>query len=140
MRLFQKLMLNPEIWNSPEASSVAQLVVDRKGIIDIANQAAGEILGYGQQELVGMSIEEFLPAQLRKTHERHREVFMHAPEARKMGQGREFKAVRKDGSFIPIEIGLNPYLDNDRQLVLVNIVDVSHRQNIELHGTESTIA
>ena len=116
-----------------EASSVAQLVVDRKGIIDIANQAAAEILGYGQQELVGMSIDEFLPAQLRKTHVRHREAFMQAPEARKMGQGREFKAVRKDGSFIPVEIGLNPYLDNGRQLVLVNIVDLSHRENIERH-------
>ena len=116
-----------------EASSVAQLVVDGKGIIDIANQAAGEILGYSQQELVGMSIDEFLPAALRETHVRHRETFMQAPEARKMGQGREFKAVRKNGSFIPVEIGLNPYLDNGRQLVLVNIVDLSHRDNIEGH-------
>ncbi len=116
-----------------EASSVAQLVVDRNGIIGIANQAAGEILGYGQQELVGMLTDEFLPAALRKTHVRHREAFMQAPEARKMGQGREFKAVRKDGSFIPVEIGLNPYLDNGRQLVLVNIVDLSHSENIERH-------
>jgi PAS domain S-box-containing protein len=46
-----------------------------------------------------------------------------------MGKGRELAAVRKDGSTVPVEIGLNPYSDHGRQLVLVSIVDLSERSS-----------
>jgi len=44
-----------------------------------------------------------------------------------MGKGRELMAVRKDGSTVPVEIGLNPYTDHGRELVLVSIIDQSER-------------
>ena len=112
-----------------EASSIGQLVVDREGTIEIANQAAAEMLGYDEHELAGMLVDDLLPAALRATHARKREAFMRAPEARKMGEGRELEAVRKDGAPILVEIGLNPYSDKGQQRVLVNIVDLSGRRN-----------
>jgi PAS domain S-box-containing protein len=45
-----------------------------------------------------------------------------------MGEGRELEARTKDGSRIPVEIGLNPYSDNGRQLILVSIIDLSGRK------------
>jgi hypothetical protein len=56
-----------------------------------------------------------------------RAQFMQAPEARQMGVGRELMAVRNDGSTFPVEIGLTPYTDQGRQLVLVSIIDLSGR-------------
>jgi len=41
--------------------------------------------------------------------------------------GRELQAVRKEGSKIPVEVGLTPYTDHDKQLILVNLIDLSHR-------------
>jgi PAS domain S-box-containing protein len=69
-----------------------------------------------------------LPLGLQEKHVHLREQFMRAPEARQMGVERELEAVRKDGSTIPVEVGLNPYTDRDRPLILASIIDLSQRR------------
>ncbi len=113
-----------------DASSIGQLVVDSDGRIEISNLAAERILGYERGELEGFLVDALLPASLQEKHVHHREQFMQAPEARMMGIGRELEAVRKDGSPIPVEVGLTPYTDHDRQLILVSIIDLSHRDAV----------
>jgi PAS domain S-box-containing protein len=106
-----------------EASSIGQLVVDANGTIEIANPAAEKMLGYAPTELQGTHVEHLLPSPLQAQHKHLREGFMEAPRARLMGGGRALAAVRKDGSEIPVEIGLNPYRDEGRPLVLVSIIN-----------------
>ena len=110
-----------------EASSIGQLVVGVDGRIEIANPAAEHMLGYEKGELIGVSVDTLLPGHQRQDHRNLREQFMRAPEPRQMGAGRELAAVRKDGTIIPVEVGLNPYSDHDRQLVLASIIDLSAR-------------
>ena len=112
-----------------EASSIGQLVVGETGRIEIANPAAERMLGYDKGELVGLGVDELLPGQLRERHRELREEFMQAPETRQMGAGRELAAVRRDGSVMPVEVGLNPYLDHGRRLVLASIIDLSTQQD-----------
>ena len=113
-----------------DASSIGQLVVDNDGRIEISNLAAEHMLGYERGELEGFLVDALLPANLREQHVHHRAQFMQAPEARMMGIGRELEAIRKDASSIPVEVGLTPYKDHDRQLVLVSIIDLSHRDAV----------
>ena len=113
-----------------DASSIGQLVVDSDGRIEISNLAAERILGYERGDLEGFLVDALLPVSLQEKHVHHREQFMQAPEARMMGIGRELEAVRKDGSPIPVEVGLTPYTDHDRQLILVSIIDLSHRDAV----------
>jgi PAS domain S-box-containing protein len=113
-----------------DASSIGQLVVDGNGRIEISNLAAEHILGYERGELEGFLVDALLPAGLQEKHAHHREQYMRAPEARMMGIGRELEAVRKDGSTIPVEVGLTPYTDHDRQLMLVSLIDLSHRDPV----------
>jgi PAS domain S-box-containing protein len=108
-----------------EASSIGQLVVDAEGRIEICNPAAERMLGYEKGELEGVRVDMLLPAGQREKHEQLRKQFMRAPEPRQMGVGRELAAVRKDGSSIPVEVGLNPYSDHGRQLVLASIIELS---------------
>lgn len=110
-----------------EASSIGQLVVDSDGRIEISNPAAERLLGYASGELDGRLVDEFLPAALQASHARQREQYMQSPEARQMGVGRELVAVRKDGTSIPVEVGLNPYSDHGRPLVLASIIGLSGR-------------
>jgi len=111
-----------------EASTIGQLVVDSEGCIVISNHAAEQMLGYQKWELQGTSVDALLPESLREKHVGLRAEYMQAPEARRMNEGRELWAVRKDGIQVPVEVGLSPYSDEGQPMVLANIIDLSHRK------------
>jgi PAS domain S-box-containing protein len=108
-----------------EASSTGLVVVDDKGTIELSNAAAEAIFGYEKGELEGLPVENLLPHDEQEKHASLRRSFMLAPETRKMGEGRQLKAILKDGRKISVEVGLSPFLDGGRQLVLANVIDVS---------------
>ncbi len=112
-----------------EASSIGQLVVNGDGRIEITNPAAERMLGYEKGELEGLQVDALLPTGLQQKHAHLREQFMQAPETRKMGVGRDLVAVKKDGSTIPVEVGLNPYSDHGRPLILASVIDLSDRRD-----------
>lgn len=114
-----------------DSSSVGQLVVDGEGKIEICNATVEQMLGYEKSELIGSKVEKLLPADKRQAHLAYRENFMLKPRPRKMGEGRKLEALRKDGTTIPVELGLNPYTDHDRKLVLVDIIDLSNQKTQE---------
>jgi PAS domain S-box-containing protein len=111
-----------------ESSSVGQLVVNSEGKIEISNATVEQMLGYEKEELIGSKVETLLTADKQQAHLALRENFMQEPRPRKMGEGRELEALRKDGTTVPVEIGLNPYTDQDRKLVLVNVIDLSNKK------------
>jgi PAS domain S-box-containing protein len=113
-----------------ESSSVGQLVVDREGRIEISNATIEQMLGYEKSDLAGTRVEKLLPVNKQQAHLKLREDYMQKPESRKMGEGRELEALRSDGTTIPVEIGLNPYTDQGRILVLVNVIDLSHQKTV----------
>ena len=113
---------------SVEASSVGMLVVDAEGTIILSNTAAESMLGYEKDDLQGASVDSLLPPAQRSDHARLRAEFLRDPEIRKMGQGRKLEAVTADGRKILIEVGLNPYLDHGKQVVLASIIDLSEKR------------
>ena len=48
-----------------------------------------------------------------------------------MGVGRDLHAQRKDGSLLPVEIGLAPFQRNGRKGALATVIDVSDRKDLE---------
>ena len=48
-----------------------------------------------------------------------------------MGTGRELYARRQDGSEIPVEVALNPMRTEEGLSVLVSVVDITERRNVE---------
>jgi PAS domain S-box-containing protein len=108
-----------------EASSVGMVVVDAEGVILMSNSSAESMLGYTKGGLQGLSVDSLLPSSQRSQHARMRAGFLQNPEVRKMGVGRKLEALTADGRRIPVEVGLNPYLDQGKQVVLASIIDLS---------------
>jgi signal transduction histidine kinase len=80
--------------------------------------------------LVGKSVDILVPERFRRNHPHYRAAFSDAPQARPMGAGRDLYGVRKDGSEVPIEIGLNPLEVDGEILVLSSIVDIGDRKRL----------
>ena len=111
-----------------ETAPNAMVLVDPTGIIDMVNAPAERLFGYSRSEMVGQYVEILVPERFRMKHPGLRQSFLASPEARPMGAGRELYALHKDGSEVPVEIGLNPIETENGMMVLSAIVDISDRK------------
>lgn len=107
------------------------IIVDEVGRIVIANPVSEQIFGYQADGLTGVNLEELLPARYRSRHVNFREGFNRNPEPRRMGFGRDLKALRKDGSEFPVEISLSFTRVKGQLLVMAFISDISQRKKAE---------
>jgi PAS domain S-box-containing protein len=114
-----------------EASPSGMIMTDAVGTIVLVNAEAERLFGYQRKELVGKSIDMLVPASVRTGHVRHRASFVDQPEARRMGIGRDLYGERKDGTQIPVEIGLNPIQTHDGLMILSAITDITERKLAE---------
>jgi PAS domain S-box-containing protein len=117
-----------------EAAPNAMIMVGTEGCIALVNSQTEKLFGYRREELVGQGIEMLVPKRFRHDHSGHRGGFFAAPSARAMGTGRELFGVRKDGTEVPIEIGLNPIRVPEGQYVLASIIDISEAKQLRHDG------
>lgn len=107
------------------------LVVNDKGEITQANPSAEKLFGYGTGELKGRKIEALVPKRSVERHTGYRENYLKNPHARSMGAGMELYGLRRDGSEMPVEISLSPYVTNEGRFVIAFIVDITIRKQAE---------
>ena len=106
----------------------AILVGDRRRIV-MVNRMIESIFGHDRQELVTKTCEFLIGDRHRGQHEQLCETFIeHDAEARPMGVGRDLYGLRKDGSDVPVEVGINPVVIGKGSYVLVSVVDISLRK------------
>ncbi len=116
--------------NVLEMAPDGMMVLDSNGIIQLANAQCEELFGYTRSELIGKQVEMLVPENVREHHPLLRAEFFESPKTRSMGAGRELSAVRKDGSFFPVEIGLSPVpaREGEKDQVAVSIRDVTEQK------------
>jgi diguanylate cyclase (GGDEF)-like protein/PAS domain S-box-containing protein len=114
-----------------EAAPNAMIMVDASGHIVLVNSQAEKLFGYSRGELLGSTIEKLVPKKFRGGHDAMREGYSAHPETRAMGAGRDLFGLRKDGSEVPIEIGLNPLHMGGELFVLASIIDITERKRME---------
>lgn len=103
----------------------ATLLVDKSGTIAYANDRSGDLLGYPQEELIGLGIEALVPREFRERHAEHQVQYRARPVVSEMGGRREVWAVRKDGRKIPVDISLGPVSTSSGQFVMASIRDIT---------------
>jgi PAS domain S-box-containing protein len=114
-----------------EAAPAAMVLVDQRGTIVLTNALTEQVLGYTRDEMVGQSVERLVPLRSRRPHASLRAGFFSEAHARPMGAGRDLYALRKDGSEVPVEIGLSPIETSDGRFVLAAVTDISARKRVE---------
>jgi len=107
------------------------LVTSLEGRIVRVNAQAEKMSGYRRDELVGRSVDDFIPPRSRNPHGLHRLTYR--PEDRAEGAGAilELYAKRKDGVEFPVEITCSPVETNDGEMVLGVVRDVTARKQAE---------
>jgi PAS domain S-box-containing protein len=111
-----------------EAAPNGMMMIDERGTVVLVNAQIEQLFGYTRAELVGTNVDLLLPERFRAGHGATRAHFFATPKARPMGAGRELFARRKDGSEVPVEIGLSPIHTPSGLLVLAAIVDITERK------------
>ncbi len=114
-----------------EAAPAAMIMVDQRGTIVLINALAEQLLGCARNEIVGQPVDRFVPSRFRDRHPEHRRGFFAEARQRPMGVGRDLRAVRKDGSEVPVEIGLSPIETADGLFVLAAVTDITERKEVE---------
>ncbi|MEQ9409525.1 MAG: response regulator [Fuerstiella sp.] len=107
------------------------LVVDRDGIICFVNTATTELFDYQPDELIGQAVELLVPDEMQQDHVELRQQYFLNPEKRPMGPDREVAGRHKQGTTIPLELGLNPVRLKGRICILASILDITARKQAQ---------
>lgn len=110
-----------------EAAPTGMLLMDLSGSIVLVNAQIEKLFGYPRSELLGQPMEMLVPERFRASIPNFRSGAFSGPTA----HAADLYGLCKDGSEVPIEIGLNPFLTSEGKFVLCSIVDLSQRLEIE---------
>lgn len=111
-----------------ESAPNAMILVNHSGEITLVNNQVEQLFGYNRKELIGNKLEILIPERFRSKHPDHRTMFFKQPEMRNMGSGRDLFGLRKDGTEVQVEIGLNPIETPEGNMVLASIIDITERK------------
>ncbi|QIR14975.1 response regulator [Shewanella aestuarii] len=112
-----------------DASPDAILVIDKNGIVEMANSAAASLFGYKINQLEGESVEKFIPQKYRHEHASKLAAYVKNPQKMTMAGARNVEAIDADGNPFPVEINLNSVVIEKKLQIIASIRDVTEKIN-----------
>lgn len=112
------------------------ILTNGRGEMILVNPEAERLFGFDKAELLRKPIELLIPQRFLGKHEHYREQFNHKPSNRRMGQGRDLFARRKNGTEFPVEISLSHFSHKKEQYVIAFIIDITQRKDAEKKLTQ----
>jgi len=113
-----------------ETAADAAVIVDESGAIVQVNTKFEALFGYERDEILGSSIDTFVPEELRGHHVEMRNRYLEQPTAREMKGSSELKAVRKDQSRFFAEISLSPMRTKEGLFITAVVSDVTAHKKV----------
>ncbi|VAX16404.1 diguanylate cyclase/phosphodiesterase (GGDEF & EAL domains) with PAS/PAC sensor(s) [hydrothermal vent metagenome] len=102
------------------------VVVDEHSTIQYINQAAQNIFGYTQGELIGSHFTVLVPEKYRTAHISNIENYLSGKPSNLFGIRREFDALRKSGEVFPVDVIVEKTsISEDHQLFTAAIRDIT---------------
>ncbi len=116
-----------------ESAPQSIVMADASGRISLINTQTERLFGYSRNELVGRSIDTILPNRFRvgsMDWDREKEPTRPLPSRTGL-EGKELLGRRKDGTEVPVELGLKPLRIKGASFVLCTIADIAGRKEVE---------
>ena len=114
-----------------ESCPSGMVMVDRFGKIVLVNSEIERLFGYGRDELLGRKIDLLVPESWRQQHIASSRRIYPSSARRAAWERRDLFGRHKDGTEIPVEVGLNPIHTREGLLILSVIIDISERKRAE---------
>ena len=112
-------------------ATIGIVVTDGTGLIINFNKYAESQFGYTREEVTGQPVEILIPHSLHRNHVGHRAGFYKHPEPRRMGEGRDLYALKKNGSEFPVEVSLSHYDIEGQTFIIAFLIDITVRKRSE---------
>lgn len=118
-----------DLQRTVDAAPTGMIVTDGDGDITLANTQAGLMFGYSPEQLSGMPVDALVPPSVRTQHKHLRTSFLKKPLMRRMNPNRQVEGVRRDGSRLFLEVGLNSYGEGDDLRVIAAFSDTTELEH-----------
>lgn len=116
-----------------ESISEGVVIIDEHQVIVALNSTTENMFGYNSEELLQEPLNVLIPTSHKSSHKKQFNEFFNLKEKRRMGIGKTFKGLRKDGTVFPLEVGLNQFTIYNKTYIMALIVDISARNQIEIN-------
>lgn len=114
-----------------ELAVSAIIMIDTRGIIQMANPAAERMFGFSQDELLGSNVTRLMPEHHAARHHEFVDHYIESGVKKIIGASRELFGKHRDGSLIPIELAVSEIKLEDERLFLGLLSDISVRKENE---------
>lgn len=101
------------------------LVINERGIIEMANDAAAKLFDYSREEFLGKNVSFLMGNDHASKHDGYLARYMRTGEARIIGIGREVNGRRKNGELFPFRLSVGELNLPDRTIFTGVVHDMS---------------
>lgn len=109
----------------------AIITIDAQGIIQSANPAAERLFSYSIDEMVGADLSVLMPSPVGEPHHADIAEYLQSGDANVIGRRREMVGRRKDGTTLPIEVGVSEVRLDDKVFFTAIVHDLTDRRRVE---------
>lgn len=105
---------------------IGVVLTNSDGVIVFSNFKVQDLLGFSEDELYGLSVNELVPNRMQSSHKKSLKNYKAAPSSRPMNAGRMLSAVTKSGDEIQVKIGLSPVVIDGNDYILASIIEAKN--------------
>lgn len=121
-----------------ESAPDAAISINRSGRVVLVNARTEKMFGYHRKELYEKTAEVLIPDRFREKYLEYRQQYFQDPRSWLVDRTLDICALHKDGTEIPVNIGISPVTIENELFILCTIRDIRERKQAEEELNEKT--